>query len=113
MCFLLWALHSQVKTAQLLSQRSAVLCVHAQTPTNLVDSLIMEGKHEIMPKLGGLQELKEGGSHWQRPFFFCCHSPSTTALFIPTSIPPKYTLYKWGVDYFVSEISPVQGPIRG
>lgn len=53
MCFLLWAVQSQVKTAQLLSQRSALLCVHAQTPTNLVDGLIMECKRKILPKHGG------------------------------------------------------------
>lgn len=112
MCFLLWALYSQVKAAQLLSQRTAVLRVHAQTPTNSVDGLIMEGKHKIMPKHGGLQELEEGGSHGSSHSSFF-HSPSTTTLFIPTSIPPKHTHYKWGDDYFVVEISPVQGPIRG
>lgn len=88
MCFLLWA--SQIKTTQLLSQCSAVRCLHAQTPTNLVDGLIMDGKHKIMPKHGGLQELMEGGSHGSS------HSSFVFILKAPTFSPPN-TLYINGV----------------
>lgn len=112
MRFLLWALYSRVKPAQLLSQRSAALCVHAQTPTNLVDGLIMEGKHKIMPKHGGLQELKEGGSRGSRhsSFVFTLQVQQYWFPFYTPSFPPpkkKYVLYKWGVDDFVVEMSPI------
>lgn len=93
--FLLWALYSQVKAAQLLSQRSAVLSVHAQTPTSLVDGLIMEGKHKIMPKHGGLQELNEGGSHGGGHSSFVFILQVQQHFFIPSS--PKCTLYLNGV----------------
>lgn len=117
MCFLLWALYSRVKPAQLLSQRSAALCVHAQTPTNLVDGLIMEGKHKIMPKHGGLQELKEGGSRGSRhsSFVFTLQVQQHCFPFYPPYFPPKKNMfYINGVlTTLLCKCPPLQGPIRG
>lgn len=118
MCFLLWALYSRVKPAQLLSQRSAALCVHAQTPTNLVDGLIMEGKHKIMPKHGGLQELKEGGSRGGRhsSFVFTLQVQQHCFPFYTPSFPPKKKnmFYINGVlTTLLWKCPPLQGPIRG
>lgn len=114
MCFLLWALYFWVKPAQLLSQRSIALCVHAQTPTNLVDGLIMEGKHKIMPKHGGLQKRKEGGGRASPHSSFVFTLQVQQRCFIPHLLPPKNLFYINGVlTTLLWKCPPVQGPIRG
>lgn len=92
----------------------AALAAHAQTPTNLVDGLIMEGKHKIMPKHGGLQELKEAVVSAAILLLFSFSKYNDTAfLFMPPTKKKKMFFINGVLTTLLWKCPLVHGPIRG